>query len=261
MQVASLGSGSRGNGTLIEDGDTCLLVDLGFSVRETVHRLERLDRLPSDINAVLVTHEHSDHIGGVLPFILRFDIPVFMTAGTRDSRAFTKICEKLGVFNPVECFSPHKPFTIGGITIEPVAVPHDASEPCQFVFSNSVHRVGLLTDTGYITPHVQRQFQNLDVLLLESNYDPEMLDSGPYPYRLKHRISGSQGHLSNAQAASLLAGIDIRRLQHLVISHISEKNNLPGLVTSAITEVLDDWRGELTLAGQDDGTQWITPCG
>lgn len=250
MRVASLGSGSRGNGTLIEDGDTRLLVDLGFSVKETTARLLRLGCTPQDISAVLVTHEHADHISGVIAFAEKFCIPVYMTAGTYYSRA-KKISSE------VVRFSSHRSFTVGSLGVEPVTVPHDAREPCQFVFSSGQVRVGLLTDIGHITPHVVDRYHQLDILMLECNYDPHMLASGPYPYKLKQRVAGSYGHLSNKQAAELLNATQSGGLGHLVISHISEKNNLPALAMTAVNEALGHWHGNLVLADQDCGFDWL----
>jgi len=247
VRVASLGSGSRGNGTLIEDGDTCLLVDLGFSIKETLIRLERLSKSPADIDAILVTHEHADHLNGVASFASKYDLPVRMTAGTawRADCAVTRI----------NC---HQSFVIGSIGVQPVPVPHDAREPSQFVFTGQhQERVGLLTDIGHITPHVQQQYASCDVLLLECNYDTQMLVNGPYPQRLKQRVSGTQGHLSNDQAAELLCSVQRDRLAHLVLSHISEKNNLPSLATAVARDALGDWQGDLQVSDQRLGTPWI----
>ena len=255
MQVASLGSGSRGNATLIEEDDTCLLVDLGFSVKETIERLERLNRDPSDINEILVTHEHADHINGVAAFAATFDIPIRMTPGTAYTRRTEIDGAKRGL--NVERLNCHKPFLVGCITVEPVPVPHDAREPCQFVFAGATDRIGLLTDTGHITPIVEQHYRQCDVLLLECNYDTEMLATGPYPHRLKQRVGGVQGHLSNEQAAGLLRKVDTDRLQHLVISHISEKNNLPSLASAAVMEALGSWRGNIHVSHQVDGVGWI----
>jgi|TARA_B110000196_G_scaffold300262_1_gene293512 phosphoribosyl 1,2-cyclic phosphodiesterase len=247
VRVASLGSGSKGNGTLIEEGDTCLLVDLGFSIKETLVRLERLSKTPTDIDAILVTHEHADHLNGVASFAKKYDIPVRMTAGT-----------SWGANCAVTRINCQQPFAIGHIYVQPVPVPHDAREPSQFVFTGQHHeRVGLLTDIGHITPYVQEQYSSCDVLLLECNYDRQMLENGSYPHRLKQRVSGIQGHLSNDQAAQLLGSVQSERLAHLVLSHISEKNNLPSLATAVARDALGNWQGDLQVSDQQLGTQWI----
>ena len=250
MRIASLGSGSRGNGTLVEDENTCILVDLGFTLKETVRRLSRLGRSPGDLDAIIVTHEHSDHINGVAPFARKFSTPVYMTPGTYNPK-------RQGVIPSLHKINCHRNFRIGSIGIEPVPVPHDAREPCQFVLSSCGIKVGVLTDLGHVTPYVELQYQSCDALLLEFNHDPGMLAVGPYPYPLKMRVGGMHGHLSNEQAAKLVEKVDLGRLQHLVISHISEKNNLPELARNALETVLRDWSGDTYIADQLDGLNWI----
>ncbi len=250
MRVASLGSGSRGNGTLVEDENTCVLVDLGFTLKETVRRLSRLGRSPGDIDAIIVTHEHADHINGVAPFARKFSTPVYMTPGTYNPK-------RQGAIPSLHKINCHRNFRIGGIGIEPVPVPHDAKEPCQFVLSSRGIKVGVLTDLGHITPYVELQYKSCDALLLEFNHDPGMLADGPYPYPLKMRVGGMHGHLSNEQAAKLVEKVDLGRLQHLVISHISEKNNLPELASNALQPALEDWSGDTYIADQQLGFPWI----
>ena len=249
MRFASLGSGSRGNATLIQSGDTLLMVDCGFSVSETEARLQRLGIEPGAIAAVLVTHEHSDHASGVMRFAQRHGIPVRCTAGTRQA------CLERG-FESAEPFDSHRKFTLGDIEVTPVTVPHDAREPVQFLFDGGAHRFGLLTDTGSLTPHIRRMFSGCAALLLECNHDREMLDNGPYPATLKERVGGPLGHLSNDQAADLLRSLDTQWLQHLVAAHLSDKNNTPALARSSLSEALDcdpDWIG---VATQETGLDW-----
>lgn len=256
MQIASLGSGSRGNGTLVTDGTSTILIDLGFSVKETAVRLARLSVEPAAIDAIVVTHEHADHIGGVAAFAAKYNTPVHMSPGTYYS-GFRDRDKLSDGDNPVCRFNSHRPFAIAGFTVMPVPVPHDAREPCQFVITDGRHRVGVLTDVGHITPHVLDQYGALDALLLECNYDPDMLVRGPYPHRLKQRVGGIYGHLGNDQAAGLVDSLDLSTLQHLVISHISEKNNLPTLARSCITDVVGHWHGNLVVADQNLGFDWI----
>ena len=250
MRFASLGSGSHGNGTLIDDGQTCILVDLGFTLKETERRLKRLGKIPQDISAILVTHEHGDHIHGVAPFARKYGLPVYLTPGTYDKK-------KMGALPHMHKVNCHRPFRIASLGIEPVPVPHDAREPCQYVISSGGLKIGVLTDLGHITPYVEQQYALCHGLLLECNHDIEMLASGPYPYPLKRRVGGDQGHLNNNQAAGLLKKIRLDRLQHLVISHISEKNNLPELAYQVVKTVLNDWSGELHVANQESGFSWI----
>ena len=250
VKFASLGSGSRGNATLIDDGNTCILIDLGFSAKETERRLARLDRSAADINAILVTHEHADHIHGVGPFSRKYKTPVYLTPGTSDAK-------RLGNIPVLRHVNRHKPFSIGSLDINPVAVPHDASEPCQYVISSGGFKVGILTDLGHITAFIRQQYARCDALLLECNHDLAMLANGPYPHGLRQRVASDQGHLNNEQAADLLTGIELERLQQLVIAHISEKNNHPDLAIKALNPVLKHWHGQLTLANQLNGFNWI----
>lgn len=249
MRFASLGSGSRGNATLIQTGDTTIMVDCGFSMTETESRLKRVGVAPGSIAALFVTHEHSDHASGVARFAARHGIPVRCTTGTRAA------CLKLG-FEGAEPFDSHAPLAVGDLQVIPVAVPHDAREPVQFLFDDGAHRFGLLTDTGDITPHIRRMFDGCAALLLECNHDREMLENGPYPASLKERVGGSLGHLSNSQAAGLLRLLDKRWLQHLVAAHLSDKNNTPELARAALAEAMDcelDWIG---VADQEMGSDW-----
>ena len=251
MRIASLGSGSRGNGTLIEYEDTCLLVDLGFSLKETLARLARLSKSPEDINTILVTHEHADHINGVSSFAATYGTAVRMTFGTSQGSQYPKKSE-------CKVISSHQPFTIGKIEIEPIPVPHDAREPSQFIFTGGrKYRIGLLTDIGHITTHVRERYKNCDALFLECNYDAQMLADGPYPSTLKTRVGGSQGHLSNSQAGELLRVVKNDRLKYIVIGHISEKNNNPDLALASARKALGNWRGDLFIADQKSGFPWL----
>ena len=250
MRVASLGSGSKGNSTVIEGRQGRLLLDLGFGLKETLRRLARLDLTPLDIDAVLVTHEHADHINGVAQFSRKFNIPAYMTPSTFDAK-------RMGVLAALKPVQYEQVFSIGSISIEPVVVPHDAREPCQFIFSEGANRVGVLTDLGHVTTHVRERYHDCDLLLLECNYDKEMLASGPYPAALKRRVGGDFGHLSNVQAADLVQSLNLARLQHLVVSHVSEKNNEPALAEAALAGALTDWQGALTMASQSEGFGWI----
>jgi phosphoribosyl 1,2-cyclic phosphodiesterase len=198
MRFASLGSGSRGNATLIESGSTLVMVDCGFSRRETERRLARLGRSAAQLAALLVTHEHGDHIRGVCALARQYDLPVWLSAGTR---------LMLREDSPpgIHCIDAQAGIRLGDLEVLPFTVPHDAREPCQFVFADGNHRFGLLTDTGRITAHIRDCLDGCDALMLECNHDPAMLAGGPYSASLKARVGGPLGHLSNAQAAGLLA--------------------------------------------------------
>lgn len=249
MRFASIGSGSRGNGTLVEHGNTCLLVDCGFTLKETEQRLARLQRDAAALSAILITHEHADHARGVGALARKYAIPVWMTPGTRAAT-------RLGDLPAVRFFNSHEPFEIAELLIRPFPVPHDAREPSQFVFDTGHRRLGLLTDTGCTTPHIESMLTACDALLLECNHDAAMLANGHYSWPLKRRVGGGLGHLSNAQAAQLLGRITHEKLQHVVAMHLSENNNTPALARAALSAALNcsaDW---VTLADQDHGLAW-----
>jgi len=251
MRFASLGSGSQGNSLIVDDGDTKLLLDCGFSARATVERLGRLSIAAEDIDGVLVTHEHSDHIAGAFKFASRFAIPVYLTHGTHLAVARGK--------SPLpECrlIDSHSFFTVGSLEVQPFPVPHDAREPVQYCFSNGAQRLGVLTDSGAITPHIVEMLRVCDALVLECNHDQQLLLGSGYPPMLKRRIAGNFGHLENDQAAFLLGQIETRQLQHVVAAHLSEQNNRPELAAGALAAVLGcspDWIG---VACQQSGFGW-----
>jgi len=250
MRIASLGSGSRGNATLVQYRDTTLLVDNGFSLKQFTRRLERLEIELDAIDAVLLTHEHGDHSGGVERLCARHEIPLWTAVGT--ARA------ALSPDFEYQRLVAGRAVTIGGIEIIPVTVPHDASEPLQFIFHqlDNGKRLGILTDTGHITRHIIEAFSCLDALLLEFNYDVEMLASGPYPDMLKQRVGGNLGHLSNEQSLDLLRQIDTDNLNCLIAGHISEKNNRSAIVDQLIREIEDI--PVPVLADQEAGFDWIS---
>jgi len=251
MRFALLGSGSRGNATLVEEGKTRLLVDCGFSVREVERRMARLGSTPESLSAILVTHEHNDHLAGVGALARKYGLPVWLTAGTEAAGS-----KRLGELPCIERLNCHSDFAIEALQLQPFPVPHDAREPCQFIFGNGDKRLGLLTDTGRSTQHIEQQLDACHALILESNHDPRMLAEGPYPPSLQARVGGGLGHLSNAQAAGILGNIDSSLLQHVVAAHLSEKNNRPELAVAALSEALDCEPGWITLADQDGGLDW-----
>ncbi|MDH5370051.1 MAG: MBL fold metallo-hydrolase [Gammaproteobacteria bacterium] len=251
MQFASLGSGSRGNCTLIETDGTAILVDCGFSMRETERRLQRLSREIQQVTAILVTHEHGDHVRGVASLAKKYGIPVWSSRGTAKAAKL----EELSSWN---CIDIHQQFEINSFQIQPVPVPHDAKEPCQFIFSDGDWRIGVLTDTGSITPYIEEQYSFCDAFILEANHDEEMLANGSYPTSLKHRVGGNYGHLNNSQARDLLNAIDISKLQYLVASHISDKNNTVALARDKMSEALTTDASWIDVASQDEGLDWRT---
>jgi len=249
MRFAFLGSGSRGNAALVEANGTCVMIDCGFTAREAETRLARLGKRPADVSAIIVTHEHSDHIGGVAPFARRHRVPVWMTVGTRVNSVAGELPE-------LRLFSSHESFTVDGLSIHPYPVPHDAREPAQFVFDTGVHRLGMLTDAGAVTAHMETMLADCDALVLECNHDPHMLATGPYPPPLKARVGGRFGHLSNAQAGAILERVRAGRLQHVVAAHLSEKNNRPELARAALSGALGCEPEWISVADQDRGLGW-----
>ena len=250
MRFASLGSGSKGNATLIEWRNTCVMVDCGFSIKETTLRMAKLGKTPQDLSAILVTHEHSDHWKGVMPLANKFGIKVYLTAGCLKSRDLKDPTTDFHIIDS------HTEFQVGDLTVTPVPVPHDAREPVQYLFKSPKHKLGILTDIGSLTPHVEAQYDSCHGLLLEANHDLDMLAMGPYPGFLKDRVSGQWGHLNNHQTARLLANVDQSLIQQLVIGHISDKNNSLDKVRDAVEDVYTG-QGNLHYACQQEGFDWL----
>jgi phosphoribosyl 1,2-cyclic phosphodiesterase len=251
MRFASLGSGSEGNALLVAVGHTRVLMDCGFGLQDTVARMARLGVSPGQLSGIVVTHEHGDHISGVARLARKYNLPVWLTHGTLHSqlKAFADIAD-------IREIDPQLTFVIGDIEIIPYPVPHDAAEPVQFVFSNGARRLGVLTDTGSSTMHIEQTLSGCHALVLECNHDVEMLMNGDYPYSLKQRVGGRFGHLNNQEAGGILAKLDLSRLQHLIAAHLSRKNNTPQLAVRALSVAArceESWVG---VATQEDGFAW-----
>ena len=254
MRFASLGSGSEGNGLVVEAGQTRLLLDCGFSARETQSRLARIGLEPGQINGILVTHEHADHLGGVFGFACRHGIPVYLSHGTLEAQREANAPAE----NGVRTFLLHaeEAKALGDLQIMPFTVPHDAREPLHYVFSDGARRLGVLTDTGCSTPHIETTLSGLDALVLETNHDLDMLWNSSYPQSLKARIAGRLGHLDNATSGALLAAIDHSHLKHVIAAHLSRSNNTPALACAALATAMNceaEWIG---VADQDAGLDW-----
>jgi len=250
IQFCSLGSGSKGNGTLLAFDQSLIMVDCGFSIKETVRRMDSKGICPSQVSAILVTHEHSDHIAGVAGFANKYSIPVWLNKGTN----LHKKCESI---KSKELFNSHQPFQLGDFLVTPVTVPHDSREATQFVFSAAEYSVGLLTDVGHITNHIIEAYSRCDAILLEFNYELAMLMSGPYPFSLKQRVSGDLGHLSNQQAIDMLSQMDLSKLSKIVAMHISEENNRREIVKEKLKTIITTNSTRFYLANQTDGVQWL----
>ena len=254
LRACSLGSGSSGNALIVEARDgltvTRVLVDDGFNLRQLRRRLERAQLLLRDIDAIVVTHEHSDHSGGVARLARKAGIPVFASAGTAHAAGLVDA----GIAW-VELTSGVRQ-QIGALVIDPFEVPHDADEPLQFIFGDGGRWLGLLTDAGAATDIIVSALRRAHALVLECNHDADMLRTGPYAPFLKHRIAGPHGHLSNAQAASILRRLDCTRLAWVAAAHLSAHNNTKGLACAALAAVLGCDDDEVDIADQDDGLCW-----
>jgi len=251
FRFSSLGSGSRGNATLVQSGSTCVMLDCGFSEKQARQRLEQQGLEFSAVSAIVVTHEHSDHINGVGAVARKHNIPVYMTRGTAAQGRHGEVPQ-------LNLIDVHDRFEIGDIELQAYPVPHDAREPVQFTFSDGAHRLAILTDTGSSTPHIEQMISGCHALMLECNHDKEMLANGPYPERLKQRVGGRYGHLSNCQSREILASLDTSLLQHIVAAHISDKNNTAEKACQALAEALDCHTSDIARADQDTGLEWYS---
>ena len=251
MRFACLGSGSRGNALIVERGRTRLMLDCGYPVRETERRLARLGLAPADLAGILVTHEHSDHTAGACKFARKHGLPLWLTHGTLKG-----IPGDVSGLPQVNIIDSHSPFAIGELQLLPFPVPHDAREPAHFVFSDGAHRLGVLTDTGSSTGHIEAMLSGCDALVLECNHDLGLLMNGDYPQALKARVAGRYGHLDNQSSAGLLAALDRGRLQHLIAAHLSQHNNTAELACQALAQVMGCAPGWIGVADQDEGFAW-----
>jgi phosphoribosyl 1,2-cyclic phosphodiesterase len=230
-----------------------VLIDCGLNLRDTEKRLARVGLAPSDLAGILITHEHGDHSGCAFDFAAAHRVTIYLTYGTLVAlEAEGKVLE--GVKKII--LESRDQIAIGELEVAPFTVPHDAREPVQFVLSDGDARLGVLTDIGVSTPHVERTLSGLDALVLECNYDHDMLWAGPYPKWLKERIAGPFGHLDNRESERLLGSLDRSKLKHVIGAHLSQHNNTPALARASLARALgcdESWVG---LATQDDGFDW-----
>ena len=251
MRFSVLGSGSKGNCTLIESGSTTLLIDAGFSGKEISRRLALINRNAEKITAIIVTHEHGDHICGVGVLSRRYNIPVYANPGTYQA-AESRI-KKL--FQRKE-FGTGEAFAINDLKVHPFRISHDTADPVGFVVSDSHASLAYCTDTGAVSKLIAHRVRNCKALILEANHDPQMLMDGPYPMPLKQRVKSNQGHLSNGDAARFLMTLLDSSLRHVVLAHLSETNNQPKLALDRVQQELQLLQPnfDLSLAWQDNPT-------
>jgi phosphoribosyl 1,2-cyclic phosphodiesterase len=255
LRVGILGSGSGGNAVVVESEGRRILIDAGFSCKELVRRMALLGIDPKTISAVVLTHEHQDHCRGVDAFAKKFKVPVLATAGTREGAGL-----KEDRFRSTIVIRSGEPREVAGFVIEPFLIPHDAAEPVGFVVETpSGRRLGLVADIGCRTSLAWGRLRDLDVLLLETNHDLDMLRNGPYPWSLKQRVAGRHGHLSNREAAEGLPELMGSRLSWVALYHLSRTNNLPALAAAAIGEALDreGCSARLAVTEQFHPTPWL----
>ncbi|HEX4823125.1 MAG TPA: MBL fold metallo-hydrolase [Candidatus Polarisedimenticolaceae bacterium] len=234
VRVVPLGSGSSGNATLIAFGERTVLVDAGLSARDLALRLAAAGQAAERLDAILLSHEHHDHARGLFRFATRHRVPVFTTPEVLD--ALNLAPHHLPAWH---AFTPGSAFETAGIEVTPFSVPHDAVNPVGFVLRAEGIRVGIVTDIGHMTTLVQQRLRGCHVLLVEANHDDAMLLKGSYPWALKQRIGGRLGHLSNDEAATLVAAVADDETQAVVLAHLSDKNNTAALARAAVANALD----------------------
>ncbi len=255
LRLVVLGSGSGGNAVVVEVGGHRLLLDAGFSCREIERRLAQRGLAPAGFDAVVVTHEHEDHVRGADRFCRRHGVPLFATAGTLDGSPLSEPTRR-----GATVIRSGEPWEVGGFRLEAFSIPHDAREPVGLVLEDGCgRRVGLVADLGTRSRLAWGRLVDLDLLILEANHDLEMLRNGPYPWPLKQRVAGRHGHLSNADAADGLAELVCDRLHWVVLYHLSRTNNLPALAADAAGEALSKVSSPATLlvSEQHQPTAWV----
>lgn len=245
-----LGSGSGGNCSFFATEKVKVLADAGFSGRETERRLAGIGERLESISAILVTHEHSDHVGGLGRLAKKYGIPIYITAATRAALSPQMVLPK------VETIASGQPFQLADLTIEPFTIPHDAVDPVGYRFTAAGVRIALATDLGYLPENVKHYLRGCAAMIVESNHDLEMLRSGPYPWHLKQRVMGRTGHLSNTALCEFLRGSEYDgEAQTVILAHLSEQNNHPHLARTEAATALEARSREgtkLVVSSQDD---------
>jgi len=249
INFSVLGSGSSGNSSYLESSRTAILVDCGFSYSNLKSRLESIGRSPEDIDAVFITHEHTDHIAGLRRFLQFHPVPVFLTRGT-----YKVIEEIISRRDLIEIVEAGDTISFGSLNVNVYSVTHDANEPVNYVFESSGCRLGFATDCGYPSKLMIAKLRGCRGIVVESNYCPEMLMMGPYPFQIKQRIKSNYGHLSNFQMAELLKNVIDENLRVVVLGHISENNNHVEKIKSIVSNILSGRDIKICISTQKDPT-------
>jgi len=263
VSVSVLASGSRGNSTVIESSQARILVDAGISCRDTFKRLKLIGVDPRQLSAIVITHEHSDHVYGLATLAKKLNLPVFMTGATHQAwaRSLRDDAGELPKLAKLEIFSAGRSFQIADISVSAFTIPHDAADPVGFTFRVEGTKIAIATDLGYMPASVCDHLRKCDVLIIESNHDLEMLRVGPYPWSVKQRVMSRVGHLSNDSLAQFLAKDYDGGASYIVLEHLSEQNNHPEVARRAAESALGPQRtllqNQLMLAGQDAPTDSI----
>lgn len=233
MRLCSIASSSSGNCIYVGSDDTHILVDAGISKKRIEEGLEELGVCGEDLQGILITHEHTDHIQGLGVFSRRYGIPIYATRGTikgiRESQSLGKIPEEL-----LHEVSADEEFEVGDLRMKPFHISHDAYEPSAYRIEHRKKAVAIATDLGSYDAYIISNLQNLDAVVLEANHDVHMVEVGPYPYYLKQRVLGSRGHLSNELSGRLLCDILHENLKHIVLGHLSKDNNYAELALATV---------------------------
>jgi len=233
LKISVLGSGSSGNCTFISSSKTKILLDAGFNRSQTIRRLNAIGESLEGIKALVISHEHSDHVNGLPSLLAKHDIPVFTSEGTSEA-----VTAKFSL-KKIEFIKAGQPFVLGDLKVSPFTIPHDAADPMAFTLEAEGVRVGHVTDLGYMTELVIQRLRECDIIVLESNHDLEMLRVGPYPWFLKQRILSREGHLSNETTGKFFSEHFDGRAQFIVLAHLSENNNHPDIARMVATEALE----------------------
>ena len=235
FQVVMLASGSKGNAALISTDSQRFLVDVGISCRELVKRMQQVGAAPEELDGVFVTHEHVDHVKGIVTFAKKYQVPLYASQGT-----WRAVFSRYPELNRANCRLTGQRLLVGDVSIACFATSHDAAQPqgYSFFWRSGETKCTYVTDTGFVTPAVREAVQGSDVLILEANHDVEMLKNGSYPYELKQRILGTRGHLSNNTAGQFLLQLE-KMPRRIFLAHLSEQNNLPKLALDTVKNILD----------------------